>query len=600
MLHLTSSARLPMRVAVPMLQELSIVDFAIIDRATIQFGPGMNAITGETGAGKSILLDALSAVLGSRVSSDLVRTGAKSARVEAVFFAAEAHTAEFSLALEDSGIELDHERTLILSRDIQSTGRSVSRVNGRTTTAGQLARIGASLVDIHGQSDHLAILRSTEQRALLDRYAKVTEQRTDVSRLARRLRDVRSRLRAITDDSRERERRLDLLRFQVDEIDSASLIEDEDARLMREREVLLNADRLRDDAARALASLVGDDAPDLDVYAAAQLRIVEKAVSDLVQVDGGTSTMLERATDLVVLAEDLGRDLRDYLERIEADPNRLAEIEERLSLIQALKRKYGSSIQEIVAFGENARAEIEDATRGALSADALQEDARTTELDLGTAARSLSCRRMESAVTLAGQIEASIADLRMGRASVAIDIRRRADASGIPWTEDGVTTIVHFDETGVDEIEFLIAPNAGEALKPLSRIASGGETARIMLALKSIISDIDTTPTMVFDEIDVGVGGRSGQVVGEKLAGLSHEHQVIVVTHLPQIAAFADAHFRITKLERQDRTVSRIEELDDQERVKELAAMLDGFPLSDSAVANAGEMFRRSRGSAVS
>lgn len=582
-----------------MLQELSIEDFAIIDRARIQFGPGMNAITGETGAGKSILLDALAAVLGGRVSSDLVRTGAKSARVEAVFFIDEIHSADLYQALENAGTELDSERTLILSREIQGSGRSVSRVNGRTTTASQLARVGASLVDIHGQSDHLAILRSSEQRSLLDRYAGVTEERADVGRLVRRLRELRSRLDEITSNSRERERRLDLLRFQVEEIDSAALVDDEDVLLVQEREVLLNADRLRVDASQALVFLVGDDALDQEMNAASQLRVSEKAIGDLAQVDAGALTLLEQATDLVVLAEDLGRALRDYLERIEADPSRLAVVDERLSLIQSLKRKYGASIQEINAFGEEARREIEDATSGALSMEALEEDERATERALRAAACELSRQRTEAANALAQQIEASIADLRMGRATVEIAVRRHAEISGIDWKENGDPTKVHFDETGVDEIEFLIAPNSGEALKPLSRIASGGETARIMLALKSILSDIDTTPTLVFDEIDVGVGGRSGQVVGEKLFAIARHHQVIVVTHLPQIAAFAEAHFRISKLERQNRTVSMIEELDERDRITELAAMLDGVPVSDGSIANAGEMLKRSRSGVV-
>jgi len=596
MLHLTSFLRLPMQVSSPMLQELSIVDFAIIDRAVMQFGPGMNAITGETGAGKSILLDALAAVLGSRVSAELVRTGATSTRVEAVFFVGDTPADELLGALKDAGVELGDERVLILSREIQSTGRSVARVNGRTMTAGLLATMGGMLVDIHGQSDHLAILRPDEQRSLVDRYARVGEERHEVARLAQRLREVRFQLETLASDSRERERRLDLLRFQVDEIDVAALIEDEDVVLAQERDVLLNADRLRDDASRALMSLAGDDALELEINAASQLRTAEKAIGDLAEIDGTTSSLRERATELVVLAEDLGRELRNYLERIEADPARLAEIEDRLSMIQSLKRKYGASIREVVAFGEAARSELGEATSGALSVEALEADAEMTERGIGAAASTLSRKRTDAATALAGEIEKSIADLKMGRASVEIVVRRRADPSGIAWSGEGEPPFVHFDESGVDEIEFLIAPNAGEALKPLSRIASGGETARIMLALKSILSEIDSTPTLVFDEIDVGVGGRSGQVVGEKLFNLSRNHQVVVVTHLPQIAAFADTHFRISKLERRARTVSSIDGLNEDERVAELAAMLDGVPISDGAIANAEAMIRRSRG----
>lgn len=583
-----------------MLHELSIVDFAIIDRATIQFGPGMNAITGETGAGKSILLDALGAVLGSRVSADLVRTGARSARIEAVFFLDELGDGDLPRALEDAGIELDNERALIVSREIQQNGRSMARANGRTITVSQLGRIGASLVDIHGQSDHLAILRPGEQRSLLDRYAQTGEIRAEVARLARRLRDVRSQLKELVKNAREREQRLDLLRFQVEEIDSAALVADEDVLLTRERDVLGNADRLRESCSQALVAVTGDDAFDLEASASSQLRIVEKAIGDLAQLDSGSSPLLERATDLVVLAEDLSRELRDYLERVQADPARLAIVEDRLSLIQSLKRKYGSTIDEILAFGEKARAMIEEATSGAFSVDVLEEEERATERALSEAARVLSNQRTRSAGDLSGEIEASIADLKMGRAKVDITVRRRADAAGIAWAVDGEPPTVHFDETGVDDIEFLIAPNAGEALKPLSRIASGGETARLMLAMKAILSEIDTTPTLMFDEIDVGVGGRSGHVVGEKLHQLSRHHQVVVVTHLPQIAAFAESHFRISKVEQQQRTISTIDELAEKERVEELAAMLDGIPLSADAIANAGSMLRRSRDGEVS
>lgn len=573
-----------------MLVELVITDLAIIERTTIRFEAGLNALTGETGAGKSILLDALGAVVGARISSDLVRTGAKSARVEAAFDITGDHEVPVMDMLAAFGIEHDANEPLILSRDINATGRSSARINGRLATAAQLSELGSLLVDIHGQSDHLSILRPSAQRDILDRYAGLDSDRQYVASHVREYRDIRSQLSKVSQGAREREQRLDLLRFQIGEIEEAGLTHGEDERLSQEREILQNADHLRQAALTAIEALIGDEAGTSEVSAAAALRQAEHGAAELGRIDASASSLSERATELVVLTEDLTRDLRSYADTIEGDPERLLEIEDRLALIQTLKRKYGSSIEEVLNYRDEADRELQSMSGDAFDRGALLEREARISQELAREVEALSSRRTAIARELSARIIESIAELRMGNSIVAIEVTQRGDSSGLPLS-DGRT--VHVDETGIDDVEFLITANAAEMLRPLGRIASGGETARIMLAVKSILSEVDETPTLVFDEIDVGVGGRSGQMVGEKLWSLTDRHQVIVISHLAQIAAFADKHFRIARDSEEARVVSRVEELDPLTREEELAAMLDGVPATPESLANARVMLQR-------
>lgn len=573
-----------------MLVELEINDLAIIERTTIHFEEGLNALTGETGAGKSILLDALGAVLGQRVSSDLVRTGEKSARVDAAFDL-QGREGEFVRSLLDNyGIEHEPRDPLLLSREINASGRSSARVNGRMVTIAQLNQIGARLVDIHGQSEHLSILQPSEQRNILDRYGALESSRAEIATLVDEYRDIRRALQDISEGSRERRQRLDLLRFQVREIDEAALTSGEDERMAREREILQNADRLRQSAIAAIEVLSGDEPGRSDSNASALLRQVEHDVGDVGQIDSEARGFSERATELVILAEDLARDLRDYAETIESNPERLTEVDDRLDVITTLKRKYGGSIEDILKYRDDAEAEIESLTGEGVDVEALSSREATISRELSAKAMELSEQRRETARELASRIVESIAELRMGNANIAIEVQQRGDSNGLELP-DGRR--VHIDETGIDDVQFMIAPNAGEALKSLGRIASGGETARIMLAVKSILSEVDETPTLVFDEIDVGVGGRSGQLVGEKLWSLTDSHQVIVISHLAQIAAFADKHFRIEKSMHDGRVISTVDELDPMTREDELAAMLDGVPVTPESLANARAMLHR-------
>lgn len=570
-----------------MLVELTITDLAIIRQTTVRFTDGLNALTGETGAGKSILLDALGAVLGARVSSDLVRTGASVARVEAAFEVPPSTADRVHELLTEIGVEHDPDDLLVLSRDIQATGRSSGRINGRMTTAAQLAAVGALLVDIHGQSDHLAILRADEQRTIVDRYGHLEPLRDALPPLVAEERKRRRQLADLDSGSRERAQRLDLLTYQITEIDEAGLVPGEDDALSQERDRLQNADALRRSAFTAIHAIAGDDT---EFAALNALRIAHQAVTDLAGTDAAAQPFSERATEIVVLAEDLVRDLQEYAEGIDGDPARLQEVEDRLDLIHTLKRKYGATIDDVLAYLARIRAECDQLTSGLYDRESLEAELRRLQNDLAARASHLSRARQETATRLAEIIAESIASLRMGKAAVEIQVRQRSAADGLPLADGRRVTV---DETGIDDVSFLIAPNAGEALKPFGKIASGGETARIMLAVKSILSDVDQTPTLVFDEIDVGVGGRSGQLVGEKLWSLTDRHQVIVISHLAQIAAFADQHLRISKVEEDGRVVSHVEELTPLTREEELAAMLDGVPATPESRANARAMLDR-------
>lgn len=576
-----------------MLLELTIRDFAIIDEVRLGFEPGFNALTGETGAGKSILIDALGAVLGDRVGPDIVRTGARAARVEATFDVAEmAARPEISAVFDELGVEPE-DGVLILSREVSVSGRSNARINGRAATAGSLARVGGLLVDIHGQSDHLSLLRPAEHLEMLDRYGGLVPAREALGELVREWRALKGRIAQITGNARERAQREDYLRFQIAEIDAAALRPGEDDDLAAERVVLANAAELVAEAAAGYALLSGDEESGLDQPSMPALSALRKAADHLAAVaavDASAQGIAERLAEVVILAEDVASEVRSYRDGVDVDPARLAAVEERLAELKALKRKYGGSVEEIIRAGEAAGRELESMTGDEGDLDALRARVDRLAEQIGEQAGRLSAARAESGERLARAVEVAIAELNMGRARFAVELTQTLDDEGVLLGGDRRVAV---DVTGADRAEFRIASNVGEALKPLARVASGGETARLMLALKSILSAADETPTLVFDEVDVGVGGRSGQVVGEKLWRLADGHQVVVITHLPQIAAFAETHFRIAKSERDGRVVSRVEPLSPSERVEELAAMLDGVPVTEAARGSAREMLAR-------
>lgn len=558
-----------------MLVELNVSNFAIIDELQLGFSPGLNVLTGETGAGKSIIIDAVSTLLGGRADSTMIRSGTDEARVEGIFYLNEIGKEALLPLLQKDGLEGDDENILVLAREIRRERRSICRVNGRAVTLGVLESIGQHLVDIHGQTEHLSLLRVREHIDFLDRYGDLWAARREVADLVRELRQVRQDLSALIRDERELARRADLLTYQVQEIDSANLKVGEEQELNEERTRLANAEHLvelANDAHRAL--YVGEEE---QLSAIDLLGQVVHSLTSLEKIDSGLKEQRQVVEEVSYQLEDLAQSLWTYRDSIESNPARLRQVDERLDLIYNLKRKYGGSIAEILAFGETAQRELD----GIVHSEERVEELKAREAELlrhiGTLAARLSAQRRTTGEQLGEAIETELKDLGMEGARLGVAIEQKEAEDGA-WVGD---KRMRFDTTGIDRVEFLIAPNIGEPLKSLVKIASGGETSRLMLALKTALSEADHTPTLIFDEIDAGIGGRAGGVVGQKLWSLTTGtgpddagHQVLCVTHLPQLAGYGDVHFRVDKRISGERTLTMVQQLTEEERVEELASML--------------------------
>jgi DNA repair protein RecN (Recombination protein N) len=576
------------------LSELSIQDFAIIDRLHLTLREGFNVLTGETGAGKSIIIDAVSLILGSRGEVDFVRTGAERTILEGVFLLDEVTQAAVSPLLEQDGLEGDRSDVLVLAREIRREGRNVCRVNGRAVTLRVLASIGQHLVDIHGQTEHLSLMRVREHIDLLDRYGELWSLRDEVASLVGQLRAVRRELAELRRDERELARRVDLLQYQVGEIEAARLEAEEEQDLIQERARLANAERLielTDEAYHALYEGSEDQASATDL-----LQASARALAGLVRLDPSVSSLAEVAENLGYRVEDLAGSLRSYRDQIEFNPRRLNQVEDRLLLLRNLQRKYGESIQEVLAFAEQARKKLETIEHSEERIAELEREEDRLLLEIGRAGSELSSRRRQAGERLAADIEGQLEELSMARARFGTDIKWRDDAMGA-YVEG---RRVSFDLTGLDHVEFLVAPNVGEPLKPLVRIASGGETSRLMLALKTVLAQADRTPTLIFDEIDAGIGGRVGAVVGQKLWGLTLgngdqtcRHQVLCVTHLPQLASYGDQHLKVHKDIVRDRTITGVRPLAGGQREEEIAGMLGA--VTEKTRASAREMLSASQ-----
>lgn len=571
-----------------MLAELDIRDFAIVDRLRVALLPGLNVITGETGAGKSIVIDAVSSILGGKTAAEYLRTGSDQAHVEGVFALTEQEANDELLAvLADHGLAIE-DGTLILSRDLYRSGRTVARVNGRAVPVTVLQQIGQSLVDIHGQSEHLSLLRPAYQLDLLDDYAGALDSKAKVSSSLAVLRGVRREMERLSADERELARRADLLRFQVEEIAAARLVPGEEEDLRQERTLLANAEKLAasaDTAYRALYADENETASALD-----RLGEAEGALLELAKLDPSLQAYAEAVSGAVYQVDEAGRAMRAYRDAVEFNPTRLQEIEERLDLIQSLKRKYANSIEEVLEFGKRASAELDSLVHSEERRTELRAEEEEQLRQTGQLAAELSAKRQQAASALGAAIEAELLDLQMKGAKFSVLIEQAPDPTGVPLSAGLEGQRFACDSTGVDRVTFLISPNPGEPLKPLAKIASGGEMSRLLLALKTVLSRSDRIGTLIFDEVDVGVGGRGGKVIGEKLAGLSRRHQVLCVTHLPQVASFADSHFRIAKVVSEGRTSTSVTRLPEAERIDEIAAMMAGANITPSARQSAAEL----------
>lgn len=622
-----------------MLLELTIKDFAIIDYLHLRLNRMFNVFTGETGAGKSIIIDAVNALLGGKIGAEYIRAGSKQATVEGVFslealppigngwqpvdadtnsgqgattifdiferaeqqraqHSPDANSADARIALASLLHEYNitpENGQLILSRDIHQSGRTTARINGRAYTQQILQQVASWLVDIHGQSEHMSLLRTEQHINFLDRYAETLTLRAELNTKVTEWRNARKTLQSLQHNIREQERRAEFLRFELEDIDKASLRPGEVEELEEERKILSNAERLRELCTLIYGSIKGSDLSSDDFKPALdQLQVAQRNILELARLDNTLEDIANTLSEAVYQLEDVATTVSGYESDIEDDPNRLADIEERLDLITKLKRKYGSTIEEILAYAAKSQAELDTIVNRDETIVKLQQQDQQFRRDIGAIAQTISERRQVIAERLSTAMEEQLNDLNMRRARFRVEITQTPDPEGVPATiKEEPEQLYSCDTSGIDHVQFLIAPNPGEPFKPLTKIASGGETSRLMLALKTILSDADATPTLIFDEIDSGISGRSGQVVGEKLWQLTFSHQIICITHLPQIAAFADTHYNVNKQIIDDRTITIVNELRPEQRVREIAHVMGGN-LSEVAIKNAQEMLDRS------
>ena len=556
-----------------MLRELHVTNFALIDRLDLVFGAGLNILTGETGAGKSIIIDALGLTLGERAGADLVRTGAVRATIEAVFDLSDTPP-DIRTHLAAAGLETDDdEDTLIIARElVRSTGKSQCRINGRLVPVAVLREIGDGLIDVHGQHEHQSLLSSDRHVDILDNWCgkDALTLRAEVAGQLASLNVLRRELEKLRTDARERVRMLDLYRFQQEEISTAQLRPGEEEELIADRSRLANAEKLATGAADAYAVLTGAERGSgaLDGLNAALAAVEHAAV-----MDDALNSVANALREAVSYAEEAGQDLRHYQDKIEFNPERLEEIEGRLDLLRTLKRKYGETVEEMIAYG----AELDTKLDLLENSEAREADLAAAiakgETEVGKTAGRLTTLRKKGAANFAKKIAGELGDLGMAATKFEVSIEPHAITS-----------------KGGDQVEFLLSPNPGEPLRPLAKIASGGEMSRIMLAMKSVLAKTGTIATMIFDEIDVGVGGRTAQVIADKLDGLAKDAQILCITHLAQIASRADLHFLIEKTQTRDHTTVSVAPLNAEERVEEIARMLGGTRRTEAVVQHAREM----------
>jgi len=565
-----------------MLKELHIENFAIIDKIDLQLASGLIIFTGETGAGKSILIDAVETLLGGRADATMVRSGCERAYIEGRFYISPEVREPVHAILKREEL-LDDLEYLTLAREIRLNERNIARLNGRSVNATLLREIGEYLIDVHGQSEHLSLLRVRQHLGLLDNYAGLEDLLIDYRKAYHELQAVRRELAELRQAEKEAARRIDTLNYQINEIEAAHIKPGEDEILRDERNRLANAEGLASFTNEALQAL-DEGSPDTpaitDLFGQAIL-----ALNHLAKLDPSQSNLSNQAQLMLENLSEMVRELRAYLESIEFNPRRLDQVEERLGLFQNLKRKYGESLEAVLNYAEGARKQLDAITHASERIQEREADESRLLTQIGFLGSRLSKKRREQAEKLGRALEQELVDLQMSGTRFEVEFRTRPDPDGASLNEG---TRVAFDSSGLEQVEFLIAPNPGEGFKPLVKIASGGETSRLMLALKHVLTSADQIPTLIFDEIDQGIGGRVGSVVGQKLWRLARKHQVLCVTHLPQLAAFGSMHYHVEKLVQEGRTLTRLRKLTGSLRLEELAQMLGG--ISEGTLQSAREI----------
>ena len=563
-----------------MLRELHIKNFSIIDDATLEFEDGFNVLTGETGAGKSIIINALSLALGERASGDLVRRGEKEAVVEAYFDIPPQLINPATLQfIRDNGIDIDE--CLILKRIITHQGRSRAYINGSMVNVQTLSDISRDIIDIHGQYEHQSLLSSDNQLDLLDAYGGLVPVRQEVSRMYESQLALKQHIQELLNKEKERAQRIDILKFQMNEIEAAKLNPGEEEKLAEDVKILGSAGRLAELATGAYDSLYSSDSSCIST-----LSSIRNSLREISDIDARATEYLKSIEEAIPLLEETAYFLRDYKDEIDFSPDRLQRAQERLELIKSLKKKYGSNIKEILGYWGKASIELEDLQHSEEKLESLRKEREMMNDKFTEAAHNLSKKREALSKKIESKVEAELSELSMAGTKFSIQITQD-DGND---TADGLKA----NGSGIDHVEFLIAPNVGEELKPVAKTASGGELSRVMLALKGTFAKGDKIPVLIFDEIDAGIGGKAAETVGQKLHSLSSSHQIISITHLPQIASYAKSHLKIEKAVKGKRTVVEIYKIEKDERTAEVARMLSG-KISDVSLKHAKEMLRKVR-----
>lgn len=554
-----------------MLVHIYIKNIALIDEITIDFEEFLNILTGETGAGKSILIGSINFALGERTSKEIIRSGEENALVELLFLI---DNDEVLKSVQIKGINVAEDRYLLISRAINQSGRSMCRINGQTMTLGMLREISSKLIDVHGQHEHQSLLDVSKHIEILDFFCKeqLAELKNELEKKYKEYKSIKKQINDLLGDEKEIERKIDLLQFQIDEITNAELEEGEEEQLQMQLKKLSNSERLIKGIEEIHSLLYGNEYSNHSVYSL--LGETVKTLRDLIDIDEELVSIYENIENIEVILEDMSGDIRKYKEQVYHDPYELQTVENRLNLIYDLKRKYGNSIKEILQYKDKIEKELNVIINSEETLKNLKNEYSTLEIEIEAICNKMSSIRKEKATNIEEKIENVLCELQMKQAKFSIMFSKND----------------RFNENGWDYVEFLISTNPGEALKPLAKIASGGEMSRIMLSLKCVLADIDEIGTLIFDEIDTGISGRVAQKVAEKLGYISRKRQVICITHLPQIAAMGDNHYKIEKTIDEEKAISSIKILNEQEIVNELARMISGAVVTNITLKNAEEM----------
>ncbi|MFZ5966278.1 MAG: DNA repair protein RecN [Bacillota bacterium] len=562
-----------------MLLSLYIENFALIDKLSVNFDHGLNVLTGETGAGKSILIDAVSIALGERADKSYIRSGCDKSTIQLVF---ESCDAILKKTLDENGIQLDDGNLIIMTREIYINGRNICRINDKVVTVSLLKQVSQFLIDIHGQHEHQSLLYADTHLELLDVFGdqQIITLRKSVEKEYHELRKYNTLLSELCGNELERERTIDLLKFQLEEIDQCKLKVNEEDQLIYELNLLSNSENIYSVMSKAYEMSYGGENRYPTILD--QLSQIVKELDGIKDFDEKITNIHSIFQESLFKLEDVSRDVRKYRDSIEFDPAQLEQIEKRLEIIHGLKRKYGKTVQDILAYRNKIHEELETLINSEALIQSYKDKISEKEESLRLLSGQLSSERKKSAIILKNKIKDELDSLNMGKVTFEIHIHPNYDKN-----EKYI-----YSSKGIDKVEFLISTNLGEPVKPIHKIASGGEMSRIMLAFKTILAKTDNIPTLIFDEIDTGISGRTANVVGEKLAVLSKTHQILCITHLPQIAQMADHHYYIEKVSNNEQTVTKLTKIDEHNRVLELARLLGGITVTDLTLKHAKEMLK--------